>query len=125
MPGLLTGWLLILACGGCGSGPKLASPRDDAAALEKAFQLSAAANPSSGPAALAARAVAAIRAEDWVTAVPLLHQLRTTAGLTAEQFEAVHNANGNAYVRLVEMADRGSAEARGVLDRLKKQQDRR
>ena len=39
-------------------------------------------------------------------------------GLTAQQCEAVHNANGNAYVRLVERAGKGDAEAKAALARL-------
>lgn len=124
---LLAACSIWLALGWAGCGQKKASPKADRLALEQAFNLPAATPAPNGnsPAAVAAKAVAAIKAEDWVTAVPLLHQLRSMPGLTADQFEAVHNANGNAYVRLVEMADRGSVEAKAVLDRLKQEHDRR
>jgi hypothetical protein len=116
---------MVLASSGCGG--EKASPKADAGQLEQAFGIKAGATSAgdNSPADLAARAVAAIRAGDWVKAVPILTQLRTTKGLTAHQFQAVHNANGNAYVRLVELADKGNADAKAVLDWLKKERDRR
>jgi hypothetical protein len=116
---------IFLASSGCGG--EKASLKADAGQLEQAFGIKPGAGSSgdNSPADLAARAVAAIRAGDWVKAVPILAQLRTSKGLTADQFQAVHNANGNAYVKLVELADKGNADAKAVLDSLKKERDRR
>ena len=118
---------LVGALAWCGCGQKKASPKADAGELERAFSLQPGAVPGdeTTPAGLAAKAVAAIRAQDWVNAVPMLTQLRTTKGLTPQQFEAVHNANGNAYVRLVELANKGNQEAKETLQMLKKAADRR
>jgi hypothetical protein len=106
----------------CSCSQNKASPKADASELERAFALTAGAIPTDEPttAALAVKAVAAIRAQDWPKAVPILTQLRTTRGLTAQQLEAVHNANGNAYVRLVEMAKKGSEDAEATLRMLSK-----
>jgi len=117
--------VLCVAVGGCGG--KKASPKADAAELERAFVLQAGATPadSQTPAGLAAGAVAAIKTQDWVKAVGFLDQLRRIRGLTADQMQAVHNAGANAYVRLVELANQGSTEAKAVLDRSKREADRR
>jgi len=113
---------LVAAIALCGCGQHKASPKADASELERAFALKPGAplGDEQTPAALAAKAVAAIRAQDWTKAVPILTQLRTTKGLTAQQLEAVHNANGNAYVRLVEMDKKGNPDAKATLEMLNK-----
>lgn len=113
---------LVAAIALCGCGQNKASPKADVSELERAFALKPSATPGDEqtPAALAAKAVAAIRAQDWTKAVPILTQLRTTKGLTAQQLEAVHNANGNASVRLVEMANKGNQDAKATLEMLSK-----
>ena len=106
----------------CGCGQNKASLKADALELEKAFNLKPGVTPADdrSPAALAAKAVAAIRARDWPNAVSTLTRLRTAKGLTAHQSEVVHNANGNAYVQLAEMARKGNQDARATLEMLKK-----
>lgn len=125
---LLRGLLVCaFVTGWAGCGGKDNSPKADVAELERAFNLTAGA-PASGeatPAGQAARAVVAIRAQDWAKAVALLDQLRHVRGLTADQMHAVHNASANAFVRLAELASRGSADAQTLLDRMKKEQERR
>ena len=113
---------LVAAIALCGCGQNKASPKADASELERAFALKPGATPGDEqtPAALAAKAVDAIRAQHWSKAVAILTQLRTTKGLTAHQSEAVHNANGNAYVQLVEMARKGNQDARATLEMLNK-----
>ena len=111
---------LIAALVFCGCGQNKASPKVDALELERAFALKPGAIPGDepSPAALAAKAVTAIRAQDWPKAVPILTQLRKTKGLTAQQLVAVHNANGNAHVRLVEMDKKGNPDAKATLEML-------
>jgi hypothetical protein len=129
----LTGTLLLavliplLSASLVGCGGKNASPKADAMELEQAFGLKPGAPPSEEPtpAGLASRAVAAIRAQDWPKAVSLLGQLRRARELTADQMHAVHNAQGNANVRLVELAGKGNAEAKAALDRSKREADAR
>jgi hypothetical protein len=119
-------FMLVLVSVGCAR--KQGSPEADLRQLQLAFNLRAdgrSPGNDQSSSGLASTAVEAIRAKDWVKAVPVLMQLRTMPELTPAQFEAVHNANGNAYVRLVEMADKGSAEAAAVLDQLKKASMRR
>jgi hypothetical protein len=109
---------------GCG---KKASSKADAMELEQAFGLKPGAPPSeeTTPAGLASRAVAAIHAQDWSKAVSLLGQLRRSRDLTADQMHAVHNAQGNANVRLVELAAKGNAEAKAAMERSKSEADQR
>ena len=126
-PLITLGLSLLVATALCGCEQKKASPKADATELERAFNLPASATDGNekSPAALAAKAVAAIRDQDWVKAVPVLTQLRTTKGLTPQQFEAVHNANGNAYVKLVELADKGDQNAKATLEALSRSASRR
>ena len=116
--------ILCISLTGCG---KKASSKADAAELERAFALKSGAPPSeeATPAGLASRAVAAIKAQDWPKAVSLLGQLRKVRDLTSDQMQAVHNAQGNANVRLVELAGKGNAEAKAALDRSKREADTR
>lgn len=112
----------LVGCGG-----QKSSPKADAMELEQAFGLKAGAPPSdeATPAGRASRAVAAIRAQDWVKSVALLDQLRRVRDLTAAQMQAVHNAQGNANVRMVELAAKGNADAKAALDRSKREADAR
>jgi len=109
---------------GCG---KRTSAKADAVELEQAFDLKAGAPPSEDPtpAGLASRAVAAIQARDWSKAVSLLGQLRRAGDLTPDQMHAVHNAQGNANVRLVELAGKGNAEAQAAVENAKQAADQR
>ena len=112
----------LVGCGGHKS-----SPKADSLELEQAFGLKAGAQPSdeAPPAGRASRAVAAIRAQDWVKSLALLEQLRRVRDLTAAQMQAVHNAQGNANVRMVELAAKGNADAKAALDRSKREADAR
>ena len=123
---LVTAVTCFLALGLTGCGKK-ASSKADAMELEQAFGLKPGAPPSeeTTPAGLASRAVAAIHAQDWPKTVSLLGQLRRARDLTADQMHAVHNAQGNANVRLVELACKGDAEAKAALDRSKREADAR
>ena len=116
--------LLSASLTGCG---KRASAKTDAVELEQAFGLKAGAPPSEDPtlAGLASRAVAAIQARDWSKAVSLLGQLRRAGDLTPDQMHAVHNAQGNANVRLVELAGKGNAEAQAAVENAKQAADQR
>ena len=109
---------------GCG---KKASANADAMELEQAFGLKPGAPPSeeTTSAGMASRAVAAIHAQDWPKAISILGQLRRARDLTADQMHAMHNAQGNANVRLAELAGKGNAEAKAALDRSKREADSR
>jgi hypothetical protein len=115
------------AVGLCGCEGQKSSPEADAVQLEQAFGVKAgpASRGDNSPADLAATAVTALRSRDWVKALPILTQLRNTKGLTASQLEAVHNASSNAYVKLVGLANKGNPEAKAMLERLDKEQNRR
>ena len=124
---IVTALACLLAASLVGCGGKKSSAKADSMELERAFGLKPGAPPSEEPtpAGLASRAVAAIRAQDWPKAVSLLGQLRRARDLTADQMHAVHNAQGNANVRLAELAGKGNAEAKAALDRAKQEADRR
>jgi hypothetical protein len=124
---IVTALVCLMAAGLVGCGGKKSSARTDAMELERAFGLVPGVAPSEEPtpAGLASRAVAAIRAQDWPKAVSVLGQLRKVRDLTSEQMQAVHNAQGNANVRLVELAAKGNAEAKAALDRSKREAESR
>ncbi len=111
-----------LAAGFVGCGGKSPSPKADATELEQAFGLKSGGAPSdeTSPAGLAARALDAMRAEDWPTAMAFLERLRRSRPLTPDQSRAVHNASANLYVRLAELAARGDPKAQQTLEALKK-----
>lgn len=117
---------LALACGlaaaASGCGAKASSAKADATELEQAFALKGGQTSSdeTSPAGLAARALQAMRAEDWSTAMAFLERLRRTRALTPDQSRAVHNASANLYVRLAELAAGGDIKAQQTLDALKK-----
>lgn len=117
--------VLVAVLAGCGGNK--GSAKSDAAQLERAFGLKAGAPPfqESTPAGVASQAVAALRAQDWPRALPLLDWMRRYASLTADQARGVQNAYATTFLRLTEQAAKGNGDAKAALDRAKQEADRR
>lgn len=122
---------IVMACflgvvwTGCGGGK--GSVKSDAAELERAFGLKAGDAPSqeSTPPAVASRAVAALKAQDWPGALSLLNWLRLYASQTPDQARAVQNAFANVHLQVTELAAKGNPDAKAALERAKQEADRR
>lgn len=118
---------VLLAAGLTGCGEGISSPKSDVKDLERVFELKPGTPPSPEPtaAAGAARAVAAIREQDWPRALSHLNWMRMYGNLTPDQARAVQTAYASAHRRLSELAANGNLNAKTALDRVKQEAERR
>ena len=121
-------WLIaaagLVAAAGCG-GDGGASP--SAADLDKAFAANSKTGAVAGAAMQphAAAAVLALKAKDYPKAMAELEALRTQSGLTPDQYMTLNKVSGDVVQKLATLADKGDAQAKAALERLKQERDRR
>jgi hypothetical protein len=118
--------LLLLAAAGliaAGCGSRESKP--NAAELETAFAIKAGTDTGASAAqSHAAVAAKAIRAADYLKAMEEMELVRMQAGLTPDQYLALNKVSGDVMQKLVTQADKGDAQAKAALERLRQERDK-
>jgi hypothetical protein len=115
---------LLATLAGCGSKGATSS----AAELEKAFPAAPTAGIAtpSGPIQTHVTAAAtAIKDKHYEAAITELDSLRAQRGLTPDQYLTLNKISGEVMQKLVALAEKGDAQAKAALDRLKQERDKR